>query len=194
MHNSISQQVDPNEHFFFALQPPLTARAVMVEQLDRVVREHALGGRSVRFGDLHVALCGVGRTARPREAVLPVLRSAAQSVRAAPVEVSFDRLTSFRLGGHSHALVLRGTSTTCTALRFLRTAIGHAQYAQGLYQPAASRFEAHVTLRHMTQPMAAEIALEAITWQAQEFVLMRSVAGHGVHEVVERWPLEPDSR
>ncbi len=192
MHNSISQHIDQGEHYFFALRPPLAARAVMVEQLDRVVRDHALDGRSVRFGDLHVALCGIGRAARPREAMLPALRSAAQAVRAAPVGVSFDRLASFRLGGDSHALVLRGTSTTATALRFLRTAIGHAQYAQGLHRPAASRFEAHVTLRHTTQPLAAEIALEAVSWQAQEFVLIRSVAGTGMQDVVERWPLEAE--
>jgi 2'-5' RNA ligase len=85
--------------------------------------------------------------------------------------------------------VLRGTSTTCTALRFLRTTIGHAQYAQGLYQPVASRFEAHVTLRYLPRPLAAEIALESVAWQAQEFVLIRSVIGRGVHEIVERWSL-----
>jgi 2'-5' RNA ligase len=74
-------------------------------------------------------------------------------------------------------------------LRFLRTTIGNAQYAQGLYQPAASRFEAHVTLRYLPRPLAAEIALEPVVWQAREFVLIRSVIGRGVHEIVERWPL-----
>ncbi len=189
MHNSISQHVNEHEHYFFALQPPLTARAIMVEQLDHVVRERGLAGRSVKFGNLHVTLCGMGRAERLREPVLPALQRAAQAVRAAAVEVSFDRLASFRLGGDNHALVLRGSSTTCTALRFLRTTIGHAQYAQGLYQPAASRFEAHVTLRYLPPPLAAEIAVEPVVWQAQEFVLIRSVIGRGVHEIVERWPL-----
>lgn len=191
MHNSISQHVNEHEHYFFALQPPLTARAIMVERLDHVVREHGLAGRSVKFGNLHVTLCGMGRAERLREPVLPALQRAARSVRAAAVEVSFDRLASFRLGGDNHALALRGTSTTCTALRFLRTTIGNAQYAQGLYQPAASRFEAHVTLRYLPRPLAAEIALEPVVWQAQEFVLIRSVVGRGVHEIVERWSLSP---
>ncbi|WP_313914539.1 hypothetical protein [Tahibacter sp.] len=193
MNTYISKHVNEREHYFFALQPPLTARAVMVEQLDRVVREHGLDGRSVKFGDLHVALCGIGRTERLREPVLPALQRAARAVRAAAVDVGFDRLANLRLGGDHHALVLRGSSATGSALRILRTMIGRAQHAHGLSRPAVSRFEAHVMLRHVTRPLAVEIALDTVAWQAQEFVLIRSVIGRGVHEIVERCPLEAEN-
>ncbi len=55
------------EQRLFALQPPSTARAVMVEQRDRIVREHGLAGRSARFGKLYLTLCGMGRAERLRE-------------------------------------------------------------------------------------------------------------------------------
>jgi RNA 2',3'-cyclic 3'-phosphodiesterase len=189
MQSSSSRFVHEQENYFFALEPPLAARALIVEQADRVAREHALGGRSVKFSCLHVTLCGIGRAERLREPVLPVLRRAAEAVRAATVEVGFDRLATFRLGGDNHALVLRCTPQTGSALRFLRTAIGHAQYAQGLYLPGASRFEAHVAARYLPRPLGSEIEIEPVAWQAQEFVLIRSLAGRGVHEIVERWPL-----
>lgn len=189
MQSSISRFVHEHENYFFALEPPLAARALIVEQADRIAREHALGGRAVKFCCLHVTLCGIGRAERLCEPLLPALRRAANAIRAAAVEVGFDRFATFRIGGDSHALVLRGTPETGFALRFLRTAIGHAQYAQGLYLPAASRFEAHITARNLPRPLAAEIPLDPVEWQAQEFVLIRSLAGRGVHEILERWPL-----
>lgn len=189
MQPSISRFVHEHENYFFALEPPLEARALIVEQADRVARELGLVGRAVKFSCLHVTLCGIGRAERLREPLLPALRRAAQTVRAAAVEVGFDRFATFRLGGDSHALVLRSTQQTGSTLRFLRIAIGHAQYAQGLYVPGASRFEAHVTARYVSRPLVGEIAIEPIGWHAQEFVLIRSLVGRGVHEVVDRWPL-----
>jgi RNA 2',3'-cyclic 3'-phosphodiesterase len=189
MQSSPSRLVHEHENYFFALEPPLAVRALIVEQTDRIARERELGGRPVKFCCLHVTLCGIGRTERLREPVLPTLQRAAAAVRAATVEVGFDRLTTLRVGGDQHALVLRGTPQTVSALRFLRTAIGHAQYAQGLYLPRTSRFEAHLAARHLPRPIASDIAIDPITWQADGFVLIRSAASRGVHDVVERWPL-----
>lgn len=189
MHPLTSRPSHDAENYFFALQPPLEARAQIIEQADTIARDRALAGRAVKFSQLHVVLCAIGRVERLREPLLPALRRAACSVRAAAVDVGFDRLASFRLGGEQHALVLRGTPATCSTLRFLRTALGHAHYAQGLYPPNVSRFEAHVTLRYLRQPLASEVAVEPVVWRANEFVLIRSLIGRGVHEVVERWPL-----
>lgn len=184
-----TRQAHDAENYFFALQPPLEARAQIIEQADTMARDHAFTGRAVKFSQLHVTLCAIGRAERLREPLLPVLQRAARSVRAAAVNVGFDRLASFRLGGEQHALVLRATPAAGSMLRFLRTALGNAQYAHGLYLPGASRFEAHVTLRYLRQPLAAEITVEPVAWRASEFVLIRSLIGRGVHEVVERWPL-----
>ncbi len=112
-------------------------------------------------------------------------------MRAAAVEVSFDRLASFCISGDSHALVLCGSSTTCTALSFVRTTSAHAQHAQGRYPPAVSRFKAHMTLRFLPWRLAAEIVTDTVTWQPREFVLIRSVICGGVHEMVERGSLSP---
>lgn len=189
MQSSSSRLVHEHDSYFFALEPPLAVRALIVEQADRIAREHELGGRATKFCCLYVTLCGIGRTERSRDPLVPTLRRAAEAVRSAAVEVGFDRLATLRIGGDSHALVLRATSQTGTALRFLRTAIGSAQYAQGLYLPGASRFEAHITVRHLPRPLAGEIAFDPVAWCAQEFVLIRSIAGRGTQEIVERWPL-----
>lgn len=184
--------VQESESYFFALEPPLEARALLVEVQDRFAYEHELGGRAVKFSQLHVMLCGIGRAERLREPLLPVLRRAVQSLRAAAVAVSFDRFVSFRVGGDNHALALRGTRETSMALRFLRTAVGNAQYAEGLYRPPPPRFEAHAIVRHLPRPLQREAAVEPLSWLAREFVLIRSVLGRGVQEVVGRWPLQPD--
>jgi len=189
MSSLLSRLEHEHENFFFALEPPLEARALIVEQTDRIARERELGGRSVKFCCLHVTLCGTARTVRLREPLLPALQRAAATVRAAAVEVGFDRLATLRLGGDQHALVLRCNAQTASTLRFLRTAIGHAQYAQNLYLPDASRFEAHLTVRHLPRPLVEDIAIDPVTWCAQHFVLIRSVASRGVQEVVERWAL-----
>lgn len=189
MQPSASRTAREHENYFFALEPPLAARALIVEQADRIAREHALGGRAVKFSCLQVALCGMSRGGRLHAPLLPTLRRAAASVCAETVEVGFDRFATLRAGSDSHALVLRATSQTGFALRLLRTAIGRAQYAQGLQTPAASRFEAHVVVRWLPQPLAADIAVDPVAWKAGDFVLMRSLAARGVHEVVERWPL-----
>lgn len=189
MQSPASRAAREHENYFFALEPPLAARALIVEQADRIAREHALGGLAVKFSCLQMMLCGTSRAGRLQAPLLPTLSRAAEVVRGATVEVGFDRFATLRAGSDSHALVLRATSQTGFALRALRTAIGRAQYAQGLPSPAASRFEAHVTVRWMPHPLAGDITIDPVAWQAREFVLVRSLAGRGVQEVVERWPL-----
>lgn len=178
-----------NEYFFFALEPDLDARAGMVDRLDRLLRERGLAGRPVKFCNLHATLCAAGRAERLREPLQQALQRAAESVRGAAIEVEFDRIASLRLGGSQHVLALRASPESQSVLRFLRLAVAGAQYAQGLYLPGASRFDAHVNLCHTSQPLAGEAVLEPLRWYAQEFVLIRSVPGRGVHEVVGRWPL-----
>ncbi|GMV31497.1 MAG: hypothetical protein AMXMBFR59_36220 [Rhodanobacteraceae bacterium] len=167
----------------------MAARALIVEQADHIAREHALGGQAVKFSCLQMMVCGMGHGGRPHAPLLSTLRRAAASVRAAGVEVGFDRFVTLRAGGNSHALVLRAMPRAGFALRALRTAIGRAQYVQGLPLPDASRFEAHVVVRRVPRPLAGEIAIGPVAWRAGEFVLVRSLTGRGVHEVVERWPL-----
>uniref|UniRef100_UPI0021482EF5 hypothetical protein n=1 Tax=Tahibacter caeni TaxID=1453545 RepID=UPI0021482EF5 len=117
----------------------------------------------------------------------PALTRAAAAVRAVALDVRFDRVASLRLGGQSHALVLRAPPTAATALRFLGNAIGHAQYAQGLYRPAAWRFAAQAILRYLPRALGREIAIGPIAWRAQDFVLVRRA--RGAQEIAGRWRL-----
>jgi hypothetical protein len=146
-----------------------------------------LAGRPAVFSRVHVPLCATGRDQGLCEPLLPALTRAAAAVRASELEVRFDRFASLRLGGQNHALVLRAPPTAATALRFLGNAIGHAQYAQGLYRPAASRWVAQATMRYLPKALEREIAIEPIVWQAQDFVLIRAV--RGAQDVVGRWKL-----
>ncbi|HVH34945.1 MAG TPA: hypothetical protein VM847_12640 [Tahibacter sp.] len=187
MQSYISLDVNDDEQYCFALEPTLAARALMVEQADRVAREGGLAGRPAVFSRVHVPLCATGRDRGLGEPLLPALTRAAATVHATALEVSFDRFASLRLGGQNHALVLRAPPTAATALRFLGNAIGHAQYAQGLYRPAASRWVAQATVRYLPKALEREIAIEPIVWQAQDFVLIRSA--RGVQDVVGRWKL-----
>lgn len=187
MQSYISLDVNEAGHYCFALEPTVAARALMVEQADRVAREGGLAGRPAVFSQVYVPLCATGRDRGLCEPLLPALTRAAAAVHAVALEVCFDRFASLRLGGQNHALVLRAPPTVTTALRFLGNAIGHAQYAQGLYRPAASRFAAQATLRYLPRALEREIAIEPITWQAQDFVLIRSV--RGMQDVVGRWKL-----
>jgi 2'-5' RNA ligase len=178
-----------NDALVFALEPDLDARAGMVDRLDRLMRDQGLTGRPVKFCNLHASLCVAGRAERLREPLPQLLCRAGDAVRGAAIEVEFDRLASFRLGGSQHLLVLRAAPETRSVLRFLRLAVAGAQYAQGLYLPGASRFDAHVGLCYINQPLIGEIVIDPVRWRAEEFALVRSVPGRGVHEVLGRWPL-----
>ncbi|WP_425507993.1 hypothetical protein, partial [Tahibacter caeni] len=97
MQSYISLDVNDDEQYCFALEPPLVARALMVEQADRIARDGGLAGRPAMFSHLYVPLCATGRDRGLREPLLPALTRAAAAVRAVALDVRFDRVASLRL-------------------------------------------------------------------------------------------------
>ena len=97
-------------------------------------------------------------------------------------DVVFDRATSFS-GGSS--LVLRGGDGTA-ALTTFRQTLRVAMLNAGLKARRSST--PHVTLLYGGHSIPEQI-VGAVGWTVQEFVLVHSIVGETVHELLGRWPL-----
>jgi 2'-5' RNA ligase len=144
-----------------------------------------LAGRALEAARLHVTLHLVGEEGdEPPQAEIDRWCRAAASVRRAPFEVVFDRVSSF--GGDGHPLVF--TSSDDTALLALHQALGIALADTG--EPIRRRRAApHMTLSYRGKRVS-ETPIEPVRWRANQLVLVDSHLGDHVHDVRGRWLLQ----
>ena len=172
---------------FFAVLPAPAAAARMAQRAEEVRNQHGLRGRCRPTELLHVTLNPVGAYLGLPNDVLSAAVEIGSSVEAAPFEVTFDRVSSFR-GTDRHPLVLR-CSHAIAELIALQKTLGAAMRSAGLGPGHLSGFTPHVTLLYDRQSVPKSGIGEPITWMVGEFVLVHSLYGLSEHVHCARWPL-----
>lgn len=172
---------------FFAVLPPAGDLPRIEQTAQALLLQHGLTGKPIRAERKHVTLIVLGgyNDAVPQDVVDAA--SAAASALLMPVfEVVFDRALSFAGSG---AFVLRGADDAAPVDAF-RQALGRALTQAGLwFRPIKT---AHMTLAYDDRHVAEHL-VEPVRWIAEDFVLIHSLAGQGVHRHLRRWPLLPRS-
>lgn len=172
---------------FFAVLPAPVAAVRIAQWADGLRNQYGLRGRRRPTELLHVTLNPVGAYLDLPSDVLSAAIEVGSSVEAAPFEVTFDRVSSFR-GTDRHPLVLR-CSHRIAELMTLQKTLGAALQSIGLGPGNRSGFTPHVTLLYDRQSVPEAGIDEPITWIVRDFVLVHSLYGLSEHVHCARWPL-----
>ncbi len=176
---------------YFALLPDTVAAASIDELRQRLRAAHGLTARLRSRELLHLSLNGIGAFDALPEAIVSAAVRAGHAVRAAPFEVTFDRVMSFR-SGPLRPLVLR-CRDGLAALTALHRALGVEMRRAGLRSGAGPVFTPHITLLYDESVVPHSPLDDPVGWSVREFVLLHSLHGGGRHIHVARWPLREGS-
>lgn len=163
----------------------------MIRVPDDVAQEMVMLARLLRRGyglvnwtydaaRLHVTLFELGDHVDLPPRLVDAASRAAASVRAAPFEVTFDRLEAW-----ADALVLRCDDGS-SPLTMLRAQLGAMLKRVGLDH--RSDFTPHVSLMRGATPVEAQ-HVKAFRWTVEAVALVNSLSGHGKYVELGRWPL-----
>ncbi|MFT3964610.1 MAG: 2'-5' RNA ligase family protein [Sphingobium sp.] len=167
------------ERLFFAILPPRQLALGMAAWSERELGQ----GWQVQHTDrLHVTLA-ITEDFRRLPVHLPDrLLRVGEMVAAQPVTVTLDRLT---VSNRSAAL---RSSRANADLKALHQSIGQAMTLMQVPMRENWTFSPHMTLGYR-DGRPAHRPVEARQWQAEEFVLIRSLVGRTRHLTLGRWPL-----
>ncbi|BAK65011.1 putative 2'-5' RNA ligase [Sphingobium sp. SYK-6] len=164
--------------FFFALRPdPVTARRT------HAFAESECGQTGLLEPErLHVTLALTpDRTDAPAP-LIEALRRAGDTVRAAPFDLSLDRLSAGR-----HTIALR-PGRTVAPLVDLQARIVSAMAEHDVALRPDWAFSPHETLCYRKgEPFSRPVT--GFGWPVRDFVRIHSFVGLHRHDVVARWPL-----
>jgi 2'-5' RNA ligase len=181
-----------NEHrarvrLFFALWPDAAARGALLDAQGAALGETGRVGprptRATHPDDLHVTLVFVGDV---DAALLPCIEAAAADVAAAPFELRFCRIETWR----RQRLLVAMPDAPPDALFGLVGQLEQNLLACGI-PPESRRYRPHVTLARRAAPVEPH-ELD-VGWPVSGFVLARSggrgPGAGGGYQVLRRWPL-----
>jgi len=167
---------------FFAIFPPTEEARSIARQGTHWAREQGLTSKPLSAHRLHVTLHDLGNYSVVPNHLVNTALQAGYALTEPLFKVVFDRALSFPSSG---TYVLCGGAGT-EALAAFRQRLGEAMGQVGL--PVKRSFTPHMTVAY-DRCTVAEHAVEPVSWIAQEFVLIKSYVGQGVHEVLGRWAL-----
>lgn len=169
---------------FFALRPPEALASEIGRLANRSKQLFGLKGPAIPAPRLHITLSYLGLHAGD---LVALAEKAAEGLSARPVEVTFDRMVSFKGKPGNQPLVLVG-GEQLIGLRFLQRQLALELKRVGLASAAKAPFTPHITLLYdrVTVP---ETPIDPITWTVRELVLVQSVVGLGRHIDLRTWPL-----
>ncbi|HEX5355327.1 MAG TPA: 2'-5' RNA ligase family protein [Aquabacterium sp.] len=177
----------PTDRLFFALMPDAQASAQAQSLAQQVGDAQGLKLRANARERFHITLFHLGDFHGLPAQVLERASQAAEQLQVAPFEVRLDRLCSFKGGPRRVPVVLM--SSFPQGLIDFHDGLEAQLHRAGLLEPGPKRvFKPHLTLLYGQQAVQ-EQAVEALSWRAREFVLIRSLIGQGRYIVVNRWPL-----
>ena len=175
-------------NLFLALMPdsPAAQRASALAQ--DLGKEQGLVVKPERAVRFHVTLFHVGNfLGDVPPAVLATVRQVVQGMAVAPFEVTFNKVGSFKGKPGRIPIVLFGA--TSPELMCFQADLDQKMKRAGLTQGDHHRqFNPHLTLFYGRQEVH-ERGVEAVSWRATDFVLLRSVVGQGVYVEEGRWPM-----
>ena len=179
-------ETQATDRLFFALFPDPDALAQIAGTGEVLRREHRLKRPVHSLDHLHITLFHLGDfVGLPRDLIRDAV-SAAEAMRAAPFEVTFDHATSFpgRLG--ARPFILKGEEGLAD-LNGYRQALGQGLAEQGVRNTSA--FTPHLTLLY-DEAIIEPYPITPISWIVRELVLVRSHIRKSVYEPLGRWPLQ----
>jgi len=172
----------------FILRPtePVARRIVAGARHERTI--HGLNGVPVGPERLHMTMFCIGQYegGAPADVVARASR-AAETIRAAPFDVTLDRLLSFRHPSDKRPLVLRGSDGLPPVQEFHQR-LGAALAKADLNGFRRSRITPHVTLLRDSRSIP-ERPISPISWTVHEFVLVDSLIGKSRHIQLGKWTL-----
>jgi RNA 2',3'-cyclic 3'-phosphodiesterase len=181
------QRQGPQDTLFFALLPPAAALLNIEQRAQALLLQNGLTGKPVPADRKHVTLIVL----RGYHGVVPQVAADAASAVASALklpgfEVVLGSALSFK---GSDAFVLRGAESNAPMDAF-RQALDHALTQAGFR--ARPIHTAHMTLAYDARHVAEQL-IEPVRWIAEDFVLIHSLVGQGVHRHLGRWRLQPRS-
>lgn len=172
--------------FFAIFPPPAVAARIYALQQDLRIR-HGLWGRPVAMDRLHVTLCHVGDYAGLPDQIVARAKQAAERVRTASFDVTFDRALSFTGRPRNRPFVLRSPQGAI-GVEVIQRMLGGEMKAFGLGRFVRA-YTPHMTLLY-DSVQVTEHAIEPVTWTASELRLVHSLLGQTRHITLGSWTLD----
>jgi 2'-5' RNA ligase len=176
---------------FFALFPDADARGKLLEFGSDLQSRHRLGGKLQLEDRLHLTLDHLGDFASIPHEFVKAASDAAGGLASqySSLPVSLNRIVSFGRRRESLPLVLKDSKGANPELQNFRASLWSALAERHVPGEGRSSFTPHVTLMYSPQILAEEV-VDAIEWQAQEFLLIHSFIRETRYEVLGRWALK----
>jgi len=173
---------------FFALKPDAAAAEAIARTVEMLQATQRIRGRWLPPAKLHLTVQFLGDLTAP-DAIVQRARSAAESLRIAPFEFTFDRVASFSRRLNSPC-VLRCAPGSEASLQELARELAVLLSAAGLGEYLETRpYVPHLTIAYAQNALPEPIAIEPIIWQACAIGLVDSHGGQ--HAQIDSWPLRP---
>jgi 2'-5' RNA ligase len=185
--NGTGQQPPTRHGLLLLVRPGPLAATEIADRTDRFCDKAGLTGRRLSADRLHVTLFDLGEYSElPEELVVRVCRVMA-TIICPPIEVTFDRLQTFRRRSLEKPWVLvggDGLNDLCRLRRMLALALIEA----GLKKFARLSFTPHMTLLYDPRTIKPR-EIDPVRWTMTEFVLVDSLRGQTKHVPIARWQL-----
>lgn len=176
----------PTESVFVAILPD-EATAVRIAHLAQRLRDkHGLTGRPLATRRFHISLHYVA--ARPPPSIVAKAREALAAVAMPPFRVALDRAQS--LSGRERErkpLVLSGGDGVAGLVR-LQHRLGSVMEQAGLGRWTGPGWLPHLTLLYDARRITEE-AIDPVSWDVRDLVLVHSLPGPIRYNLLARWPL-----
>lgn len=186
--DGFASDADRVNSLFLALMPdgPAAHRATALAQA--LGTQHGLAFKPERATRFHVTLFHVGNFLGDiPPGTLTTVRQVAQGMAVAPFEVAFDKVGSFKGKPGRIPIVLFGAASS--ELMGFQADLNQNMMRAGLtHGDHLRQFKPHLTLFYGRTDVP-ERRIETVSWQATEFVLLRSLVGQGVYVEEGRWPM-----
>lgn len=169
---------------FFAVRPPAALASEITRLALRAKDLFGLKGAPIPAERLHVTLAYLGLHTAD---LVAIAEKAAAALAARPIEITFDRMASFKGKPGNHPLVLQG-GAVLTGLRFLQRQLALELKRVGLASAAKASFMPHLTLLY-DRVVVPDTPIDPVSWTVRELVLVQSLVGQGRHIDLKAWPL-----
>jgi 2'-5' RNA ligase len=177
----------PTDRLFFAIFPDENSAARIAKLALEMRAKLGLKGRPLLTEHFHITLHHLGDYVGLPPSVLAGAGGAAANIAETSFAITFDRVASFAGRARSKPFVLRAGDGLDEVIGFQRK-LGMAMKGAGLGRWAESSFTPHMTLLYDDRAIAEQV-VDAVSWTAQEFVLVRSKLGQTQHIHLATRPL-----
>jgi 2'-5' RNA ligase len=179
---------EPRDRLFFALLAGPDIQQSTTRLAERLSDEHGLRARPIPPERRHVSLVHLGDYKRglPPKLIWAAMQ-AADRTPAAPFDFTLDRIGSFEAFRKDPPIMLCGSDGLAQLLSF-HARLCASLAAVGLDRWVGPGFNPHMTLFYDRERVDWR-PIEPLVWRARELVLIHSVVGWSIYNILGTWPL-----